>query len=129
MLSFLGAVGHSTEFLREDPVCPPAIDGDYSEWSDWTACSATCGEGYKSRSRACNDPTPENGGRSCIDQGLGLATEKAQCILNKCARKSSFLLILHHTHVFCIFLLSQRYATEPLLLKYSRRFLILISFS
>jgi len=40
------------------PACP--IDGG---WSDWGACSKTCGGGDQSRS--CTNPTPANGGNNC----------------------------------------------------------------
>ena len=63
------------------------VDGDYTEWSEWTVCSATCGTGYKTRTRTCTDPTPENGGRTCLDQGLGGPSEHAQCLLNPCDGK------------------------------------------
>ena len=43
------------------------VDGGWTEWSDWTACSKKCGEGggFKSRIRSCSDPPPLNGGSYC----------------------------------------------------------------
>ncbi|CAC5422933.1 HMCN [Mytilus coruscus] len=43
--------------------CP--IDGDWSEWSSWDTCSATCNGGIQDRNRICDAPLPSNGGRYC----------------------------------------------------------------
>ena len=48
--------------------CP--VDGGWSLWSKWSICSATCGNGTKSRQRQCNNPTPSNGGRNCTGQNI-----------------------------------------------------------
>ena len=63
------------------------VDGDYSEFGEWSACSVTCGTGIKLRTRLCNSPQPENGGRTCEEQGLGPATETMECIMPDCAGK------------------------------------------
>uniref|UniRef100_A0A8C4QDL8 Uncharacterized protein n=1 Tax=Eptatretus burgeri TaxID=7764 RepID=A0A8C4QDL8_EPTBU len=47
--------------------CP--VDGVWSPWGDWMACSASCGGGVRNRIRACNNPTPNHGGRPCEDSG------------------------------------------------------------
>uniref|UniRef100_A0A8D0HGI0 Complement component C8 beta chain n=1 Tax=Sphenodon punctatus TaxID=8508 RepID=A0A8D0HGI0_SPHPU len=36
-------------------------DGNWGCWSDWSACSG----GQKTRRRQCNNPAPQNGGKSC----------------------------------------------------------------
>jgi len=47
-----------------DPACqqpPVPINGG---WSDWRACSATCGGG--TQTRTCTNPAPANGGADCV---------------------------------------------------------------
>ena len=41
------------------------VDGNWGDWGNWSLCSKTCGEGEKVRSRECDNPTPEHGGRTC----------------------------------------------------------------
>lgn len=43
--------------------CP--IDGNWTFWSDWNECNASCGGGSYNRSRRCSDPSPEYGGDNC----------------------------------------------------------------
>ncbi|CAC5422950.1 HMCN [Mytilus coruscus] len=43
--------------------CP--IDGDWSGWSPWNICSATCNGGIQDRTRKCDVPQPSNGGLYC----------------------------------------------------------------
>ena len=41
------------------------VDGEWSSWSDWSLCGVTCGGSVQVRSKECNNPVPENGGRPC----------------------------------------------------------------
>ncbi|WAR18814.1 MLP-like protein [Mya arenaria] len=75
----LDCVGDSTETQScNDGQCP--IDGGYTLWSDWNACSVTCGDGTQSRSRTCTNPEPQFGGQDCI----GVFTESQSCNDGQC---------------------------------------------
>ena len=41
------------------------VDGGYGKWSTWSTCSKTCKEGKQSRTRECNSPVPQYGGKHC----------------------------------------------------------------
>ena len=60
----------------------PAIDGNYTSWSDWSECSATCGGGQQSRLRTCTSPPPKHGGRNCSE--LGSAVDSQICNPDPC---------------------------------------------
>lgn len=64
-------------FLRH---CP--IHGNYSEWSDFSSCTLTCGGGKQYRTRTCNNPSPQYGGINC--SGLGPKREEVDCNTNPC---------------------------------------------
>ena len=61
------------------------VDGGYSPWGKYSACSVSCGGGIKTRKRKCNRPKPEHGGDDCSD--LGPDTESAQCNTHECPSK------------------------------------------
>ncbi|XP_076067589.1 semaphorin 5c-like [Oratosquilla oratoria] len=44
------------------------VHGDWTAWSSWSQCSATCGIAVKSRRRTCTNPEPKHGGRLCVGQ-------------------------------------------------------------
>ena len=56
------------------------VDGEWSEWGNWSSCSVSCGNGTTTRKRLCNSPTPDNGGSDC----LGNDTEYDTCMDEEC---------------------------------------------
>ncbi|CAG2060922.1 unnamed protein product, partial [Timema podura] len=60
------------------------VDGSWSAWQGWSACSADCGLGAQSRSRACSNPAPHGGGNMC----LGAVTEVQHCFVRPCTVKT-----------------------------------------
>ena len=52
--------------------CP--VDGGWSEWSAFGACSVSCGEGNRTRVRFCNEPVPAFGGETCDGDSIETAT-------------------------------------------------------
>ncbi|CAH1793552.1 unnamed protein product, partial [Owenia fusiformis] len=57
-----------------DGECP--VNGGLGFWSAWGACSTTCGDGDQTRTRACDNPAPANGGLECNPSDL---TETQSC--------------------------------------------------
>ncbi|XP_014673793.1 PREDICTED: uncharacterized protein LOC106814045 [Priapulus caudatus] len=53
---------------RQYAECSPqqcTVDGQWTDWSSWSNCTADCGEGRAVRSRQCADPSPAHWGRPC----------------------------------------------------------------
>ncbi|XP_060087869.1 complement component C8 beta chain [Heteronotia binoei] len=64
----LGHQGVACEITQRTDV---AVDGRWSCWSSWSACSG----GERRRSRECNNPSAQNGGKPCS----GPNTETVNC--------------------------------------------------
>ena len=62
-------------------VGPVAVNGGYSEFSAWSACSADCGSGVQSQTRTCTNPAPANGGKDCV----GDAFQAEACNTQSCS--------------------------------------------
>ena len=61
--------------------CP--VDGGWSDYGAWSACSVECGGGQQTRERKCNNPAPENGGAEC----QGESVETRSCNEDGCVGK------------------------------------------
>jgi len=59
------------------------VDGGGSAWSPWSACSVTCGNGIRRRSRTCNNPARAYRGLPC--RGRSIRTRL--CNIMTCAGK------------------------------------------
>ena len=74
-----------------------SVDGNYTEWSEFQACSVTCGKGIQARSRSCTNPPPQHGGKNC--SAYGHPVETKECNLRECPSMdiSKFLLSVNMT--------------------------------
>ncbi|XP_053671313.1 A disintegrin and metalloproteinase with thrombospondin motifs 9 [Anopheles nili] len=55
-------------------------NGGWNVWSQYSACSRSCGGGVQKRTRECDSPKPKNGGKFCI----GLRVEIHPCNTEPC---------------------------------------------
>merc|ERR1712032_978668 len=60
------------------------VDGGWTEWTEWSSCSKTCfskdmEHGRRTRTRTCDNPTPQDNGDHC----LGNNTEVSSCAPEK----------------------------------------------
>nr|CAJ65510.3 HyTSR1 protein [Hydra vulgaris] len=69
-----------SEELQSCEVKPCPVNGGFSNWGDFDECSTTCGQGLKTRTRTCTNPTPQNGGAGCF----GSRQEIQSCIVREC---------------------------------------------
>ncbi|XP_064463690.1 semaphorin-5A-like [Ornithodoros turicata] len=56
------------------------IDGNWSEWTQWTECSVPCGRGVQHRERVCDNPRPSGSGSEC----QGISKEQRECNTHEC---------------------------------------------
>ncbi|XP_061830889.2 A disintegrin and metalloproteinase with thrombospondin motifs 7 [Nerophis lumbriciformis] len=47
---------------------PDSVNGGWGSWTEWTACSRSCGAGIVSAQRDCDDPIPKNRGKYCLGE-------------------------------------------------------------
>jgi hypothetical protein len=61
--------------------CEARVDGQWSEWGQWSDCVGPCGAtGKRTRARACDSPAPAHGGQDCA----GESQDTASCETNDC---------------------------------------------
>ncbi len=61
-------------------ICFCVVDGGWSDFGDWSECSATCGGAIKERRRTCTSPPPSNGGACCVGDNV----EAERCNTESC---------------------------------------------
>ncbi|XP_078352817.1 coadhesin-like [Oculina patagonica] len=66
--------------LCNEHECP--TDGGYSNWSECSECSVTCGGGTQTLTRICTNPPPSDGGKDCSE--LGPAEQTVPCNEEEC---------------------------------------------
>ncbi|XP_033127268.1 A disintegrin and metalloproteinase with thrombospondin motifs 3-like isoform X2 [Anneissia japonica] len=64
---------------------PSVVNGGWSEYTEFSECSFTCGTGIEVRTRKCNNPEPKNGGADCV----GSNTEYQVCNPQPCPGKTT----------------------------------------
>jgi len=69
--------------VRETLFRPTETDGGWSDWSAWSLCSASCGNGSRSKSRTCDNPAPQNGGLPCVGDSI----TNEDCNIKSCPGK------------------------------------------
>ena len=57
-----------------------SVDGGWCDWSEWGSCSVSCGAGVTARTRQCDTPVPQHGGRNCSCA----SKESAACSIKHC---------------------------------------------
>ncbi|XP_060580103.1 coadhesin-like [Ruditapes philippinarum] len=67
----------------DDRIClpGPCANGGWTDWGQWSTCSVTCGDGLKSRSRTCTNPSPSPHGKYCD----GNPFEDVVCTKSSCS--------------------------------------------
>ncbi|XP_035697867.1 adhesion G protein-coupled receptor B1-like [Branchiostoma floridae] len=65
---------------------PCSVNGNWGPWTNFTECSAKCGDGLRTRTRFCDNPAPEYSGFPCegdVDK-TDLQTEVERCRKRNC---------------------------------------------
>ncbi|XP_052606687.1 thrombospondin-2 [Peromyscus californicus insignis] len=79
---------------RETKACqgiPCPIDGRWSPWSPWSTCTVTCAGGIRERTRVCNSPEPQYGGKDCVgDVKEHQMCNKRSCPIDGCLSNPCF---------------------------------------
>ena len=57
-----------------------SVNGGWSDFEDWSGCSADCGGGTQTRTRTCTKPAPAHGGADCE----GDSSETRNCNTHSC---------------------------------------------
>ncbi|CAG9804563.1 unnamed protein product [Chironomus riparius] len=71
----------NNEEEKDCKLSPCPVDGKWSDWSNWSLCSKTCGKGLKTRKRFCNKPSPMHNGKPCDGENY----EVEECKIRPCS--------------------------------------------
>ena len=77
------------------------VNGRWGPWSPWSACTVTCGGGIRERSRLCNSPEPQYGGKPCV----GDTKQHDMCNKKDCP-VGWYLVILHSVWIIIVAVIS-----------------------
>ena len=69
----------------------PVVNGGWGDWSEWSACSVSCGPGTSLRTRRCDSPAPGPGGSPCV----GLPVSNKLCDLGPCPGSKYWHIVFH----------------------------------
>ena len=87
-----------------------SVDGKWSKWDEWSACSALCGPGTQLRTRTCTDPIPAHEGKPCA----GDPNQTQACQVKECPSNNIFSLSLWAigTHLKLLIMSTYLYGNE-----------------
>ena len=60
-----------------------SVNGRYTDFGEWSECSAECEGGTQTRTRTCTNPAPAHGGADCV----GESSESRNCNTHLCPSK------------------------------------------
>lgn len=75
-----------TEKISCPNLKPCPVDGKWGEFGAFSACSVSCGKGKKKRTRECNNPAPQHGGKECQE---GSKEEVQDCNEKECPQPTT----------------------------------------
>lgn len=85
--AFLNAMFNICQDIHHSKtVCPKfcqlcsLVDGNWAEWTQWSTCDVSCGNGTQTRARSCTNPVPSNKGLDCV----GKSTDSKFCVRSPC---------------------------------------------
>ena len=73
-----------------------SVDGGLSDWTKFGNCSSACGVGFRFRTRKCNNPAPQHGGKDCE----GELHETEDCHIEHCEGSYTFNAVIGSIQLF-----------------------------